>query len=78
MMDKWARLGPGLKGKAAVAADVERDEEGGQAEESKEKAEEDAEGGVSPQEYDYLLGMPMWSLTMERAAALVEEMRKSR
>ena len=78
MMDKWARLGPGLKGKAVVAADVERDEEGGQAEESKEKAEEDAEGGISPQEYDYLLGMPMWSLTMERAAALVEEMRKSR
>ena len=40
--------------------------------------EEDLEETISPKEYDYLLGMPMWSITLERAEALVEEMRKSK
>lgn len=75
MMAQWAHLGPGVKSKAAVAGDPEGAGAGGEAEEGKEREAEDEEGGIPPREYDYLLGMPMWSITLERAAALVEQMR---
>ena len=80
MLDPWKDLGPGLKGKAAAAAaDAEAGEDAGPDEENKAGAEADlGEGDVPPKEYEYLLGMPMWSVTEERVEALIEEMRKKR
>ena len=47
--------------------------EDGEEEEAKEEAKEEeqvAEGEVPPKEYDYLLTMPLWSLSEEKVDEL--------
>jgi DNA topoisomerase-2 len=67
---------------AALAAERERREQRAAAgeEEAKEDPEGDdeAEGGISAGDYDYLLGMPLWALSEERVAALEREMEEKR
>jgi len=44
-----------------------------QENEQEEEEEDDEDSAIKPGAYDYLLGMPMWSLTYERVEALKKE-----
>jgi DNA topoisomerase-2 len=49
------------------------DEAAGEPSDEEEKADADeqvAEGEISPKEYDYLLTMPLWSLSDEKVEEL--------
>ena len=75
IMDKFLNVGHNTQSKAIkTAADG-----AGQADEPSGDIaveEEDlAEGEVSPKEFDYLLSMPMWSVTEERVDQLLKQMR---
>ena len=43
MMEKWSKFGPGLKGKAVASGDPDREQDGAELEESKDRMEEDLE-----------------------------------
>ena len=46
--------------------------------EDAEGTEPEEEGEVNPKEYEYLLGMPMWSVTEERVIQLERQMREKK
>ncbi|XP_049851903.1 uncharacterized protein LOC126328047 [Schistocerca gregaria] len=54
-------------------ARVELLPEGEEGEEGEEVEESEEKGDACMRDYDYLLGMPIWSLTMERVEKLKEE-----
>ena len=80
IMLKFAQVGPQAHQKAIkAAADGDapaNDEDSAQqaAQEAERQADIDA-GEVDPKEYDYLLSMPMWSVTEERVEQLLRQMR---
>ncbi|CAI5535699.1 unnamed protein product [Closterium sp. Naga37s-1] len=64
----------GSSGGSSTAADEEGDDEGEDSgeEEGGSKAKKGGDGG-----YDYLLGMPLWSLTLERVQELLRDQKKN-
>ena len=77
IMTRFALVGPRAQAKpikaAAEAAD-EEDEEGKDQGDLPPIDDEAEEGEVSPKEFEYLLGMPMWSVTEERVNQLIRLM----
>ncbi|CAI5499015.1 unnamed protein product [Closterium sp. Naga37s-1] len=74
---KFATLPKGKvssSGGSSTAADEEGDDEGEESgeEEGGSKAKKGGDGG-----YDYLLGMPLWSLTLERVQELLRDQKKN-
>ena len=43
-----------------------------------QQEEEIKEGEIPSKDYDYLLGMPLWSLTEERVAQLIQQMQNKK
>ena len=71
---------PGAVGQDASepseASDADEENKGGAGDEADgaARAEPRQPGDIRPKEYEYLLGMPMWSVTEERVEALIREM----
>ncbi|CAI7859235.1 unnamed protein product [Closterium sp. NIES-53] len=63
----------GSSGGSSTAADEEGDDEG--EESGEEEGVSKAKGGDGG--YDYLLGMPLWSLTLERVQELLRDQKKN-
>ena len=80
-MQKFALIGQQAN-KKPIKAVVEHDDENDGGEERKDAAldeeEELAEGEVSAKEFDYLLSMPMWSVTEEKVEQLIKLMNEKR
>lgn len=70
ILDKFTRVSVEV-----IPQSDNENEDQGQDEENKQEIEE---SGISSQEYNYLLSMPIWSLTLERVNALQEEMENKK
>ena len=77
IMSKFATVGPNANAKPIKAV---LDEAGDEEERSGaiQENEELKEGEVSAKEYEYLLSMPMWSVTEERVEQLIRQMREKK
>ena len=77
IMSKFATVGPNANAKPIKAV---LDEAGDEEERSGaiQENEELKEGEVSAKEYEYLLSMPMWSVTEERVEQLIRQMQEKK
>ena len=75
-MQKFAQVGPQAHQKTVLAAagGDAPDPENDYADSLADNDSVVAPGEINPKEYDYLLSMPMWSLTEERVNQLLRQM----
>ena len=78
IMNKFADVGPNVHAKKIKVAAESKDADNAAEDGGGIPEEELKEGEVSAKEFEYLLSMPMWSVTEERVEQLIRQMNEKK